>query len=172
VLALGAASAVTATGALAQQQTDANGIAFSAEAGPTGKQSLFSLMSSKGAINGVTLRIVEGAKVTAVSRAAGTQVGTLRLDSVSSLLRLTIPSGTSSSRTLRHRGALKVVFSPKGRNVLTITGLPARTTSLQLTLRGGRGQLLSSASCRDEQNFQATVTRARKSVHARAGVTC
>lgn len=167
-----AAAGNAATSAIAQQTTDANGIAFSAEAGPQGRQSLFSVQSARGAMSTVALRIVEGAKVPAVKRTAGAQAGTLSLDSVSAPLKLTIPQDGPGTETLLHRGTLKVVFSPKARNVLTISGLPARTTRLELTLRGGKGQLLSSANCKDEQNFQATITRARKTVHAVAGVTC
>jgi hypothetical protein len=176
VVAAVGAIAVAVSPAEAQQQVPANGIAFSAEAGPQGKQSLFTIQSAKGVMTGASIRIIEGARVPSVTRTAGHHVGTLTLDSLEHPLTLTIParSQASGALTLLRHGTLRVTFSPKAKRVLAMSGLPAMTTRVQLKLNGGKGQLLTSQGCADEQNFTVAVSRAREKapLHGKAGVTC
>jgi len=171
-----AALAALGSVASAQQHADRNGMAFSAEAGPLGKKSLFTLSSAKADLRRVDLRILEGARVPSVKRAAGLRVGTLTADGVGSPLALTVPRGGASASdvTLAHHGALRVTFAPGSKTFISITGLPAKTRSVELSFRGGKGQVVTSAGCEDEQNFRATITRAgaKKAVTADAGVTC
>jgi hypothetical protein len=169
-LALGAAG-----GAGAQQQFPANGLLFYGEAGGTGQDSRFSTQTSAGSLRTLSITIVEGAHVPDVARTGGRKVGQLLLDSVPSALTLRLPAHpTGRSLLLLHRGTLRVTFLPHARTVLRLSGLPVHTARVELTLRGGRGQLLTAHGCRDEQNFTATATRggAASPVHTTAGVTC
>jgi hypothetical protein len=162
--------------AVAAQQVPAGGLVFAAEAGARGQRSLFTVESARGAMTGASIRIVEGARVPSVARPAGRHVGTLTLGGLPRPLTLKVPArhGPSGTLTLLRRGTLRVTFAPKARNVLSIAGLPAKTTRLQVVLDGGPGQLLTSQDCVDEQNFAVTVTRARGKPALRgvAGVTC
>lgn len=169
-----AALAVPVSASLAQQRLDEHGLAFSAEVGKTGHPSHFTLLSAR-PLRRVDLRIVEGAKVLAVRRTAGTRVGTLTFLSGAKPILLTIARTAPRGRmVIGHRGALQVVFTPSAKTVLSITGLPARNSGLELDLNGGKAQLLTSQSCRDEQNFRVTVWRtgARRPVQDTGGVTC
>lgn len=175
-----AAVAVLGPGARAQQHADRNGIVFSAEAGPLGKPSLFTLMSAKGELRRFALRILDGARVPSVRREAGLRVGTLTVGDAGMVVALVVPRGAASSSassdriTLARRGALRVVFAPGARTFIRVTGLPGGTRSVQLTFRGGKGQVVTSAGCRGGQDFRVTVVRAgsAKPVAAEAGTTC
>jgi hypothetical protein len=162
--------------ALAAQQVPVGGLVFAAEAGARGQRSLFTVESARGAMTGASFRILEGARVPSVVRRAGRHVGTLTLGGAEQPITLKVRArhDRSGTLTLLHRGALRVTFAPKARTVLSITGLPAKTTRLQVVLAGGPGQLLTSQDCVDEQNFAVTVTRAREKTPLRgvAGVTC
>jgi hypothetical protein len=164
-----------APGAGAQQHFPANGLLFEAEVGTNGARSLFDVQTSVGSLTSLSLTIVEGVRVPSVKRAGGWQAGTLTLDSVSAPLTLRLPAHPDErSVPLLRRGALRVTFAPRSKTVLRLSGLPAGTHSVEIALRGGRGQLLSSSGCRDEQNFTATATRAggASPVHTTNGVTC
>jgi hypothetical protein len=159
---------------IAQQTPNADGLAFFAEAGTGGRPSLVSLLSAH-AMRRVDVRVVEGARVPAVARRAGQKAGTLTLDSVDEPIALTIGARTRAGTiTLARRGALRVTFAPRAKTVLSVTGLPARTRRLELTLSGGKGRLLTAQGCEGEQNFAVTVERADggRPLRAAAGVTC
>jgi hypothetical protein len=166
---------LAASGAGAQQQFPPNGLLFNGEAGRQGKRSLFTIQTSQGRLRTLSISIVEGAHVPAVPRTGPRRVGQLRLDSVSSTLPLTLPSHHSrASVTLLRRGSLRVTFAPHSRKILRLSGLPAVTTSAEITLDGGKGQLLTSRGCHAEQTFTADATRSgsKSPVHTVAGVTC
>jgi hypothetical protein len=174
-LAAAAVLALGATGAGAQQRFPANGLLFYGEAGGTGHDSLFTAQTATGSLKTLSITVVEGARVPAVARTGGRKVGELHLDSVPSTLTLRLPAHpTGRSLLLLHRDTLRVTFHPHAKTVLRLTGLPGRTRSVELTLRGGPGQLLTARGCRDEQNFTATAARtgAASPVHTTAGVTC
>jgi hypothetical protein len=174
-LAAATALALGAAGAGAQQQFPANGLLFHGEAGGTGQDSLFSAQTSTGSLKTLSITIVEGARVPDVARTGGQKVGQLLLDSVPSALTLRLPAHpTGRSLPLLRRGTLRVTFLPHAKTALRLSGLPAHTARVELTLRGGRGRLLTARGCRDEQNFTATATRggATSPVHTTAGVTC
>lgn len=160
---------------VAQQRADGNGLVFEAEAGGIGETSLIDVQSATGAMRRVELSVVEGARVPVRKRKVGVRVGMLTLDTRPAPVPLVIGvAARSGDVVLARRGALRVVFSPRAKAVLTLHGLPRRTRRIELTLNGGSAQLLTSQGCRDEQNFRVTVWRAgvKRAVQAKAGVTC
>jgi hypothetical protein len=176
VLAVVACAGLLTTGAGAQQQAPPNGLYFVGEAGPLGKRSLFEIMTSRGSLRTVSISIVEGARVPALSATDARPVGLLNLDTVRSALVLTLPRRHSGrSIMLLQRGNLRVRFAPRSKDgVLRLSGLPAKTTRIDISLNGGTEQLLTSQGCYVEQNFEARATRvgAASPVHTVAGVTC
>jgi hypothetical protein len=167
--------ALGTSGAVAQQTFPANGLLFEGEVASGGRESLFDAQTSVGSLKTLSLTVVEGVKVPNVKRTSGWKAGTLALDSVPTPLTLRLPSHPNErSVLLLRRGTLRVTFAPRSKTVLRLSGLPVRTHSIQIMLRGGRDQLLSSSSCKDEQNFTATATRTggASPVHTTNGVTC
>jgi hypothetical protein len=163
-----------------QQVFPANGLNIFAEAGMGAKgRTLLTVETSRGQLRSVSFAIVRDADAGILRGAAGRSAGELELNSAGPY-RLLIPRRPGNGTvTLLQRGALRVVFSPtpsrrKNAVVLRVSGLPARTTHVDITLHGRGGPLITSKVCPSKPTLVGRAVRSGASSPAttRSGTQC
>jgi hypothetical protein len=163
-----------------QQVYPPNGLRVFIEAGQTLKgRTLVDVDTSRGSLHTLSVAIGRDASACIAPGAPGRKAGQIWVNSLPGPYILRIPRhpGSGAVTLLRH-GTLRVTFvpSPKAANavVLRVSGLAARTTNVEIELRGKGGPLIVSETCPSKPTFLARATRSGASSPAstESGTRC
>jgi hypothetical protein len=157
-----------------------NGLLVFIEAGQTPKgRTLVDVATSRGSLHTLSVAMMRDASTRIAPGADGRKAGKIWVDSLPGPFTLRIPRHPGSGPvTLLQHGTLRVTFVPSSKAanpiVLRVSGLAARTTHVEIELRGKGGPLIVSETCPSKPTFLARATRSGASSPAstKSGTQC